>query len=176
MGRLWSASDRGPRDGGRVHPGAAWSAILAGEVDAGHEVASALSSAHHAGIDSIEHQLGSTEHLEVVVWADLPPRQVDESVTAFALNRRAAKIELAVSLDHIEVEFPARFVRISEDELGRNTTELDSDVNVAHRRSVGSAEHAAGKVGADDGDSHDLQYPARTRRDHLPVFGGGVVP
>ncbi len=87
---------------------------------------------HDAGIDSVEHQLGSTEHLEPTNGVDLAPRQIDEPIAAPALHDRATKVEFPVVFDHIDVEIPTSLSAVSPYEVDGFTSELDTNVDVGH--------------------------------------------
>ena len=47
-----------------------------------------FSFAYESWIDSIEHQLGATEHLEVPEVVDVAPREIQETVAALPVNCR----------------------------------------------------------------------------------------
>jgi hypothetical protein len=82
-------------------------------------------------LDSIEHQLGSPEHLEAAIWADITPREVDEAVASLALHHRPAEVEI-VPADDLDVYVPARLGLICSYEVSRVATYLHTYVHVLH--------------------------------------------
>ena len=114
---------------------------------------------HQAWIDAVEHQLGSTEHLELATRVDLAPREIDEPVAKSALHDRSTKVEGPVVVDHIDVDVPSNLCGVSRGEIDGFTSELHTNVDVEHRRPVGPAELMARKVGPDDRHSHEPILP-----------------
>jgi hypothetical protein len=83
-------------------------------------------------LDSIEHQLGSPEHLEAAAWANVTPREVDEAVASLALHRRPAEVE-SVLADDLDVYVPGRLGHISSYEVSSFATYLHPYVHVLHQ-------------------------------------------
>lgn len=111
------------------------------------------------GIDAVQHQLGTTEHVEMTEPVEVSPREIQESFTTFALHRRTPEVERTISaLDQIDVEFPVRGVGVGGNEFLGELADLDADPNVAVWRAVGTAEASAGQVVAVDDHSHDDMF------------------
>lgn len=80
-------------------------------------------------LSAVEHQLRSTEHLELVARVDFSPREINESVPALALHCRSAKIDLFAAFDHIDINIPAGFGAIGTHDRTRIAPLLDSHVD-----------------------------------------------
>ena len=111
-------------------------------------------------IDSIQHQLGATEHLEVLVPIDVAPREVDEAIASLAMNRRASEVHRRVtSRDDSDFEFPARAHRVAWDKIVWFLPDLDPDADVVERMAVRIAERPSRKIEAVDHNSHTFSLP-----------------
>ncbi len=107
-----SAAGYRPDDRGRVDSGAEWPTVTAGQVDACRKPVGLDRCPHHAGVDAVQHQLGSTEHLEPSTGVEFAPRQIDKPVTAPALHDRTTKIEIPVVVNDIDVDIPANLCAV----------------------------------------------------------------
>ena len=89
----WQSSAELPHQIGRIDAGASWCALRVPEANDGHQWAPLLfGRSDELPIDSIQHQLGATEHQEVLVIIHVAPSQVEEAITSLAMNRRAPEI------------------------------------------------------------------------------------
>lgn len=127
-----SGARRCPLDRGRVDTGTAWTTVAARQVNARHQACGIERVAHEAGVDPVEHQLRSAEHLEFTARVDLASREVDEPIVAPALNHRAPEVQTPVCLDNVDLEIPTSLGFISPHKIDGLTSQLDTNVNVAH--------------------------------------------
>ena len=134
---------------------------MAGQVDRRFETIGLDRRLDEVWLDSIEHQLGSPEHLEAAIWADVTPREVDEPVASLALHRRSAEVEIVLA-DDLDVYVPARLGLICSYEVSRVATYLHTYVRVLHQRPIGAAERSAGQIDASDPHSHEPIMPEPT--------------
>jgi len=161
-----------------IHPGAARSAACIGEPDRADQWALLLfSRGDEFGIDSIQHQLGPTEHLEGPVVVDVAPRQIKEPIATLAVNCRTPEVQRGVRSGHdADVEVPSGSSGITGDEVVWFLPDLDADVNTFEGIAVGIAERPARKIEPFDDNSHGLSLP----RAHLvatkPVVVAGRDP
>ena len=106
-------------------------------------------------VDSIEHQLGASEHLEPATVVHVPPRQVQEALASPSVHRRTAEVEAGVRLlvdGHVDV--PSGLFASPADKVARIGPDLDADVDVRQRAAVGGAERPARQLEAFDHDPH----------------------
>lgn len=157
-----SAGFDGPVDVGRVDSSAAWSAGLVAEANGRLETgARAVGLLQEGGVDAAEHQLGSPEHVEAAVDADVAPRQVDEPAATSAVDGPATEIDSTIiGVYDVDVEFAAGVIGVAADEPGRFGPDLEPDVHIAVGVAVGVAEAASRRVVADDDDAHVASVPA----------------
>ena len=114
-----------------------------------------LGAGDKLAIDSIEHQLRATEHLEVRVVVQVAPRQVHEAVAPLAMNRGAFEVNFRVrSRDDSHGKFPSRARRIARDELEWLSADLHPDVDVAEWTTFRVAKDPTRKIEAIDHNSH----------------------
>jgi len=161
-----------PRDGGRIHSSASGAAIVPGQVDPRRKAVCLRRRLDEIGRHSIEHQLGSSEHLELTVCADVAPCEVDESLASLALYGGSAKIVHGVASHDLDVDLPTRLELIGSEQLTRVAPHLDPDMHVLHDGAIGSAEHAPRQVDAGNRDAHTPMMPApRTTWARICHFG-----
>ena len=127
---------------------------MAGQIDPRGKASRVHGRLDDPWLDSVEHQLCSSEHLELIAWTDIAPGEVDESVAALALHGEASEVEDSLLLNDLDINLPARLGLICPDQLGRVAPDLNPDVNVLHRRTVGTTEHATRRVEPGDHQSH----------------------
>jgi hypothetical protein len=144
---------------------------VAGQIDRRFETISLDRRLDELWLDSIEHQLGSPEHLEAAVWADVAPREVDEAIAALALHRRPAEVDIVLA-DDLDVYVPGRLRLISSYQVSSVATYMDPYVHVLHQRFVRTAERSAGQIGACDPHSHAPIMPEPT----TPLFSSEIDP
>ena len=114
--------------------------------------------AHEVGIDAVEHELGSTKHVEGPAVVDVAPRQVNEAFTAFSVHGPATKVECTIAVDNCaDIEFPTGIGGIASHQVLGLRPDLDADMHVAKRCAVGIAECPSWRIRTDHGDSHDDQ-------------------
>ena len=79
-----------PGNRGRVDAGASGSAVVIGKSDLRAEMPPSRGVEDELVIDVVEHELGPSKHFERAGVIDIAPREVDESLAAFAVDRRPA--------------------------------------------------------------------------------------
>ena len=111
-------SSGGPCDSRRIDAGAQGRPAVIGESNADSEGAACGGLAHDDGIDAVEHELGSPEHVKGAGVIDIAPREVNEAVAQSSLDRPSAEVELSARVDQgVDVEFPARLDGIASREV-----------------------------------------------------------
>jgi hypothetical protein len=95
-------------------------------------------------LDSVEHQLCSSEHLELIACTDIAPGEVDESVAALALHGEASEVEDSLLLNDLDINLPARLGLICPDQLGRVAPDLNPDAVSVPASSMQIAEDVRG--------------------------------
>ena len=73
----------------------------------------------------------------------LTPREVGESFTQLALDLRPSEVDRTISVDHINGDLSSRLDSVGPHELNGVPSTLDTDVNVAHRAAVRSADNSS---------------------------------
>jgi hypothetical protein len=150
-----------PGDRRRIYPSGERAAVVARQVDRRFETTSLDRRRDELWLDSIEHQLGSPEHLEAAVWANVTPREVDEAVASLALHCRPTEVEI-VRPDDLDVYVPRRLGLICSDEVSSFATYLHPYVHVLHQRPIRTAERSPRQIGASDRHSHAPIMPEPT--------------
>ena len=108
-------------------------------------------------IDSIQHQLGAAEHLEVLVFIHVAPSQVDEAIASLAVNRRASEVHRRVtSCDDSDIELPARARCVAWDEIVWFLPDLHADADVVELMAGRINERPSREIEAVDHNSHTV--------------------
>ena len=105
---------------------------MTGHIDRRFETISFDRRLDERWLDSIQHQLGSPEHLEAAVWTNVTPREVDEAVASLALHRRPAEVETVLA-DDLDVYVPGRLGLVSSYEVSSLAMYLHPYVHVLHQ-------------------------------------------
>src|ERR687891_290152 len=129
-----------------------------------------------AWLNSVEHQLCPSEHLELIACTDIAPAEVDEPVAALALHGGAAEVEDSLLSNDRDVDLPARLGLICSDQLSWVAPDLNPDVNVLHRGTVGTTEHATRRVDSGDHQSHTTNDARSTPTRSDGSHGGWELP
>jgi len=89
-GREWSQSSAElPLQIWRIDACASWRAASVAKANDAHQWALLLlGRSDKLPIDSIQHQLGATEHLEALVGIHVAPSQVQEAIASLAMDRQ----------------------------------------------------------------------------------------
>jgi hypothetical protein len=106
-------------------------------------------------VNSIEHQLGAADPLEVPYAVDVAPCEVQEAIAALAVDWRTAEVQRPVGCgDDADVELPASAGRVAGDQLAWFSSDLDTDMDVVEAIAVGTAERPTRKIEPLDDNSH----------------------
>ena len=165
--RGWSqTSAELPLQIGRIDAGASWRVVCVAESNDAHQWTLLLfGRSDKLPIDSIQHQLGATEHLEALVVIHVAPSQVEEAIASLAMNRRASEFHRSVtSCDDSDIEFPARGHRVAWDEMVWFLPDLNPDADVVERMAVRVTEPPSWKIEAVDHNSHTFSLPPPASR------------
>ena len=162
MKRGWSlTSAELPLQIRRIHPRAPRPTARVTEANHTHQWTLLLfGRSHKAPIDSIQHQLGATKHLEASVVLQIAPRQVEEAIASLAVNCRASEVHRRVaSCDDSDIEFPACGHRVAWDEIVWFLPNLNPDANVVERMAIRITERTSWKINTVDHNLHLITLP-----------------
>ena len=124
-----------------------------------------LGCSHKLWIDSIEHQLGATEHLEALVFIQIAPRQVEEAIASLAMHCGPPEIHCRVtSCDDSDIEFPVGDHRITWDKIVWFLPNLNPDADIVERMAIRITERASWEVEAVDHNLHPVTLPFLANR------------
>ncbi len=124
--------------------------MIIGKPDLGTEMPPSFGVEDELLIDAVQHELGPSKHFERAGMVDVAPCEVDESLTAFAVDRGTAKVELAIAADGgVDLKFPTGIAGITADKMFGVGPDLHADMDVIERCAVGIAECPAGQISAD---------------------------
>jgi hypothetical protein len=91
---------------------------------------------------------------------DVSPRQIQETVTALAVNCRTPEVQRPVRRGHdADVEVPSSPGSVAGNEVTRLPSNLDTDTDVVERVAVGITEPPARKIEPLDDNPHTLSLP-----------------
>jgi hypothetical protein len=148
----------GPADRRWVDAGASGCATVVGESNMGRQASVKRSVAHEIRVDAVEHEFRTAEHVEGTAIIDVPPRQIDEAFTAFALHGRSSEVERSITVDNdADIEFPAGIGCIAPHQVFGFRADLNTDVDVDEHGAVGLTKCPSWQIGADHDDSHNRE-------------------
>ena len=153
----WSQSSAElPLQVGGIDAGASWRAARIAEANDAHQWALLLfGRSDKLLIDAIQHQLGPTEHPEVLVVIHGAPSQVEEAIASLAVNRRASEVHRRItSCDDSNIELPPRGPRVASDEIVWVVPDLNPDADVVQRTAVRITERPSREIEAVDDKPH----------------------
>lgn len=168
--RIRSDRRHRPHDGRRIDASAPGTTTVIRQIDYCVKVTRLHRRLHERALDPIEHELGPPEHLELVVWKDVAPREVDESIADLALHCGSTEVEEPILPNDIDVGLPDRLGHVRSDQLRSVAPDLDADVDVVHGGTVRTTEHEARQVDAGDHTPHPTMMPAARRLCSVPAI------
>lgn len=111
------------------------------------------------GIDRVQHQLGSSEHLKDTLL-DSSPREVEEPIAPLAVHRRPPEVKATVvACDYVNIELPPCGGGAAGDQVTWLPPDLYAHVDAVERGAVLIAEPPTRKLEPFDSDAHPAKPP-----------------
>ncbi len=134
----------GPLDGRRSYSSTTWLSLAVGKTESSHQKPGMLSGMEHGRLDVTEHQLRASEHGELAVSADRPPREVDEALPGSPLDVRSCDVQTGKGRCHRAIQVPIRppcvtWLHLQQLSWAATALNADVDVLVAGEAGTGAA-------------------------------------